>query len=89
VENYIQQKIVPDSTFRNWNSYSDKVGFGKGVNVTEAFSLLPDPQTNGGLLISVSKAGYDAVSDLLNSNNLYAIPIGRMAARAEKIIFVQ
>jgi selenide, water dikinase len=89
VEDYIQQKIVPDSTFRNWNSYSDKVGFAKGVNVTEAFSLLPDPQTNGGLLISVNKTGCDAVSGLLKNKNLYTIPIGRMVARTEKVIFVK
>lgn len=50
---YLAQRIVPDATYRNWNSYSTKVGFEKGLNVMEAFNLLPDPQTNGGLLIAV------------------------------------
>jgi len=85
---YIQQRVVPDSTYRNWNSYSDKVGFEKGVNVMEAFSLLPDPQTNGGLLISVSASAANQVSDLLKSKNLHADPIGKLVARTEKIISV-
>ena len=51
---YLAQRIVPDATYRNWNSYSKKISFEKGVNVMEAFSILPDPQTNGGLLIAVS-----------------------------------
>ncbi|MEO6071633.1 MAG: selenide, water dikinase SelD, partial [Chitinophagaceae bacterium] len=51
IEEYLKLRAVPDATFRNWNSYSKKVSFEKGVNVMEAFSVLPDPQTNGGLLI--------------------------------------
>jgi selenide,water dikinase len=53
VKEYISQRIFPDATTRNWNAYSNKVRFEKGVNVMEAFTLLPDPQTNGGLLFSV------------------------------------
>ncbi|MEO5984665.1 MAG: selenide, water dikinase SelD, partial [Ferruginibacter sp.] len=34
---YLSQRIVPDATYRNWNSYSKKTGFEKGVNVMEAF----------------------------------------------------
>jgi selenide,water dikinase len=57
VREYISQRIFPDATTRNWNGYSDKVKFEKGVNVMEAFTLLPDPQTNGGLLIAVNASG--------------------------------
>jgi selenide,water dikinase len=53
LDEYLKQRTIPDATFRNWNSYSNKVQFEKGVNVMEAFNLLPDPQTNGGLLIAV------------------------------------
>ena len=62
VREYLNQRIIPDATYRNWNSYSTKVSFekvhpparagsdgdepaGQGVNVMEAFNLLPDPQT--------------------------------------------
>jgi len=89
VENYIQQKVVPDSTYRNWNSYSDKVSFAKGVNVMEAFSLLPDPQTNGGLLISVNKEVSAEVGRLLNAKGLHSIPIGEMHSQTDKMILVK
>ncbi|MEO7445024.1 MAG: selenide, water dikinase SelD [Ferruginibacter sp.] len=56
---YLSLKAVPDATFRNWNAYSKKIQFEKGVNVMEAFSVLPDPQTNGGLMFSVSAEGAD------------------------------
>ena len=89
VEYYLQEKTVPDSTFRNWNSYSDKVGFSKSVNVMEAFSLLPDPQTNGGLLISVTEEGVPDVISLLRSKGLYHEAIGRMGSQGEKIIQIK
>ena len=50
---YLKQRIVPDATYRNWNAYSSQVSFEKGVDVMQAFSILPDPQTNGGILIAV------------------------------------
>ena len=89
IEYYLQQRVVPDSTYRNWNSYSEKVGFAKGVNVTEAFSLLPDPQTNGGLLISVAESASDKVISILKTNNLHHQPIGKMAHRSDKFIQVK
>ncbi len=87
---YLAQRIVPDATYRNWNSYSTKVGFGSGVNVMEAFNLLPDPQTNGGLLIAVNENGLEAVQQLLVANGLeaYTTPIGRFIPKAEKVIQV-
>lgn len=82
---YIAQRITPDATPRNWNSYSSKVKFEKGVNVMEAFTVLPDPQTNGGLLISVSEAALQEVQALFSANGLEACcePIGKMIAAGE------
>lgn len=51
-DEYLKLHTIPDATFRNWNSYSSKVNFDNGVDVMEAFNLLPDPQTNGGLLVA-------------------------------------
>ncbi len=87
---YLAQRIVPDATYRNWNSYSSKVGFGAGVNVMEAFNLLPDPQTNGGLLIAVKEESFAAVKEILNQHQLSAFtePIGKLIPKAEKIIQV-
>jgi selenide,water dikinase len=98
VREYIAQRIFPDATTRNWSSYSDKVKFvrkdsvgEKGVNVMEAFTLLPDPQTNGGLLFSVKEESVPEVKNLLRNIGLekFAEPVGRMIKRAEKIITVK
>jgi len=91
VKEYIAQRIFPDATTRNWNAYSDKVKFEKGVNVMEAFTLLPDPQTNGGLLFSVKKEEVDVVNKLLLEHKLelFAEPVGEMIAEGEKRVFVK
>ncbi|KIC90902.1 selenide, water dikinase SelD [Flavihumibacter sp. ZG627] len=91
VKEYISKRIIPDATFRNWNSYSSHVGFAKGVNVMEAFSLLPDPQTNGGLLISVDPNMAHKVREQLSEAGLiqYLEPIGRMVLAGDKRIMVQ
>ena len=62
---YLAQKAIPDATYRNWNAYNQQVAFGAGVNVMEAFQILPDPQTNGGLLIAVSPASLEEVQSIL------------------------
>ena len=91
VKEYLTQRIVPDATYRNWNSYSTKTGFEKGVNVMEAFNLLPDPQTNGGLLIAVDADAVEAVKSLLKENELekFAEHIGKMTEVSDKTVFVK
>lgn len=90
VRDYLSQRIVPDATYRNWNSYSKKISFDKGVNVMEAFSILPDPQTNGGLLIAVDPAAIGVVEEVLKQNGLekFSTPIGKFIASDEKVIHV-
>lgn len=87
---YLPQRIVPDATYRNWNGYSSKVGFGTGVNVMEAFTILPDPQTNGGLLIAVDPGSLEEVQEVLKQLGLedYTEPIGLMTTAAEKVVTV-
>ena len=91
VKEYISQRIFPDATTRNWSSYSDKIKFGKGVNVMEAFTLLPDPQTNGGLLISVKENAKDEVIGLFKKSGLekFIEPIGKFVSKGEKMIEVK
>jgi selenide, water dikinase len=90
LEEYLKQRTIPDATFRNWNSYNQQVKFEKGVDVMEAFNLLPDPQTNGGLLISVNDQSLAEVQALMKENGLgnFVNPIGRMTAAGEKRILV-
>jgi len=91
VRDYLTQRIVPDATYRNWNSYSKKINFDKGVNVMEAFSILPDPQTNGGLLIAADPGSADEVKKVLQKNNLenFSNPVGVFIRKNEKVIYVK
>lgn len=88
---YLIQRIVPDATYRNWNSYSSKVFFAPGVNVMEAFSVLPDPQTNGGLLIAVAPSAVAEVRGVLAGFGLtdFSEPIGVMTKTGGKTITVE
>lgn len=91
VREYLAQRIIPDATYRNWNSYSTRTSFGKGVNVMEAFNLLPDPQTNGGLLVAVKEDSIDAVKKVFTDYGLsdHLEPIGRMIPKEEKTVLVK
>lgn len=88
---YLPQRIVPDATYRNWNGYSSKVGFGTGLNVMEAFTILPDPQTNGGLLIAVAPEALAEVQEVLKEQGLsdFTEPIGIMTRASEKTVTVK
>jgi selenide,water dikinase len=90
VRTYIQQGVFPDATTRNWSSYGEQVSFAPGVNVLEAFSLLPDPQTNGGLLFSVHEDALPDIQALLQDAGLHHFlePVGRMREKREKTIYV-
>ena len=91
VKEYITQRIFPDATTRNWSSYSEKVKFEKGVNVMEAFTLLPDPQTNGGLLIAAKQDAEGHIREIFKSMGLerFISPIGKMIGKGEKPILVK
>jgi len=88
--NYLKQRSIPDATYRNWQSYADKIELAKGIDIMEAFSLLPDPQTNGGLLISVRENGLSKVKEIFEKNGLrdYAKTIGRFELKQKKSIIV-
>ena len=90
VRGYINQRIFPDATTRNWSSYGEKVSFGAGVNVLEAFTLLPDPQTNGGLMFAVHPDSLGDVEAVLQNAGLenFTTPIGRMTEQREKVVYV-
>lgn len=87
---YISLSVMPDATFRNWNAYSKALQLDPGVNAAEAFMVLPDPQTNGGLLFTARPQAEGEVAALLAQLRLsdHVRPIGRMVGRGEKTINV-
>jgi selenide,water dikinase len=77
IDIYLQQNLIPDNTYRNWNAIEKKV---TGVADMHSFQLLNDPQTSGGLLLAVAPDFVGALENLLSQNGLAAFtrPIGRL-----------
>lgn len=90
VKEYIQLKTIPGATARNWKSYCEKIEISDAVNQADAITLLPDPQTNGGLLISVAPASVEEVHTVFNEYGLQAFltPIGTIVHKREKVVYV-
>lgn len=91
LDHYLAQNILPDATFRNWNAMSEKIQFEPTADALEGFKLLPDPQTNGGLLIAVAPENLTAVQDLLQAKGYadFCRPIGQFIAKSEKVIIAK
>ena len=72
--NYHNQGCVPGGASRNFNSY------GEHLDIPEGFTrdLLCDPQTSGGLLLSVDHASIEVVQDILRDHNLPVNIIGNI-----------
>lgn len=68
------QFIMPDNTMRNFKAYGSKCSKLSGNQL----QLLCDPQSNGGLLISVKKEDAEQVERLLASEKLYHKSIGEV-----------
>jgi selenide, water dikinase len=67
---YLQQGIVPDAVYKNWNSYNTLTQIMPSVNMMEAFNILCDPQTNGGLLIACDAVYANELLAFLHANNI-------------------
>ena len=81
---YTSQMCVPDNSFRNWSSYDPKVS---GITGDSLLTLC-DPQTNGGLLITIDKKYQTEFEKLLVQEGLkeFAFTIGEMKKKKEKVI---
>lgn len=91
LEKYLALNTIPDATYRNWNAYQDHTFLESTIDVMQAFQVLPDPQTNGGLLFTVKQDSVEEVQGLLKSMGLelHSEPIGRMTTCGEKRIVVK
>jgi selenide,water dikinase len=87
---YIEMGSVPGGTNRNWGSYGHKVEFLDKEKKEEYKNILADPQTSGGLLISVSKQGLNQVIDIFNQYglNYFTEPIGEIVKLKPKTVEV-
>ncbi|TDK46617.1 selenide, water dikinase SelD [Algoriphagus formosus] len=79
IQDYIDQFIFPDNTYRNWNAYNTKTEGVKGMDLVK----LCDPQTSGGLLIAVSPENQTWFEDTLKQANQEAWQIGSFTPKQE------
>lgn len=83
---YISQMCVPDNSFRNWSSYDPKVS---GITGDSLLTLC-DPQTNGGLLITINPEAKNEFESLLKKEGFenFVEPIGIMNKKSEKVVVI-
>ena len=77
---YVEMGAVPGGTNRNWDSYGHKVQLENTGAESLYKNILADPQTSGGLLISVGRDSLEEVISVLNEFGLSerTTPIGEM-----------
>lgn len=77
---YVEMGAVPGGTHRNWDSYGHKVKLENTGAESLYKNILADPQTSGGLLISVGRDSLAEVVSVLNEFGLSerTTPIGEM-----------
>ncbi|WP_026966373.1 selenide, water dikinase SelD [Algoriphagus terrigena] len=84
IQEYINQFIFPDNTYRNWNGYSAKT---KGVVGMDLVKLC-DPQTSGGLLIAVAEENKAWFEETMNLHNQPSWEIGRLVDKGDFVVEV-
>jgi selenide,water dikinase len=82
---YIEQNCIPGGTFRNWDSY------GKKINPIseDKMVLLADPQTSGGLLVSVDESSAGLFEDIALSHGYKLKPFGKLVPKESYVITVR
>jgi len=75
-----QQKFVTGASLRNWDSYADGVVLPPDLPDWRR-NLLTDPQTSGGLLVSVADAHAD---DVVKTIRAAGYPAAAVIGRAER-----
>lgn len=86
---YIDQNVVPDACYRNWNAYNANIQIDASVDPKASFMLLPDPQTNGGLVIAVEATSVDRIKELAASNGIEITEIGKFVEKRDKNLYVR
>jgi selenide, water dikinase len=84
LDGYLKQKSTPGGTGRNWNSYGNKIS----ALTEDQKSILADPQTSGGLLVSVNEEDAVLFEDFMKSKGLILKPFGRLVSKGKYVVSV-
>ena len=84
IEYYLDRKTAPGGTLRNWNSYKHEIA----PMDPDWINLLADPQTSGGLLISVDENRRKEFEDFMNLRSLKINPFGRIIDKSDYLVKV-
>ena len=85
VKDYIAQGCVPGGTGRNFESYGHKVG----VLTEEQKAILCDPQTSGGLLVSVEPNSVQTVIEIAKDVGIDLYEVGKLKPKSELDVIVE
>ncbi len=89
VKNLARMGMIPAGAYHNKNHLDDNVSFNPDLNDIEKFILF-DPQTSGGLLISVAPEKQDILLEKLQE---YGVPdariVGKVTAQDKHLIIIE
>jgi len=77
VEKYIALDCIPGGTGRNWKTYGHQIK----LENKDFFKIIADPQTSGGLLITVQPEFQEIFEEFMHSNGFELKPIGKLTER--------
>jgi len=87
IQKYIDDNCIPGGTIRNYDSY------GGSISKLSSFekAIVCDPQTSGGLLVTVSKEALPEFDKLLVAKNMSLNPIGKIIkpSQSSETIFLR
>lgn len=85
VEKYLKQGCVPGGTNRNWAAYGERIS----LTNEDDYKLIADPQTSGGLLVSIEVEKQVEFENFMTEHCFDLKPIGKLTKRGEgKVIEV-
>ena len=85
LDTYIQQKCIPGGTIRNWDSYGMKIS----TLSEDQKVLLADPQTSGGLLVSVDEGHAIIFEEVLAKRGFNFKPFGKLIPKEKHAVIVR
>ncbi|NOT74849.1 MAG: selenide, water dikinase SelD [Cyclobacteriaceae bacterium] len=85
LETYIQQKSMPGGTQRNWESYGSKIS---SIDDRQRV-ILADPQTSGGLLVSVDSDKATEFERFATGCGHELKPFGKLVKKSQHVVHVK